>query len=94
VRFQDGKLEAETARVRAAGVHLLYQAGLLAIPFVAFSKTPLHLAFFSVTAGVLCTTAVIADKKYEEEELIALKAAPEATDKAAEMSGYAKKMSC
>lgn len=91
VHFPDEKPRAETARIRAAGVHLLYQAGLLAIPFVLISRSLFHIAFFATLALILCSTAVLADKNYEEEELIALKLAPKETDKAAKVFGYAKK---
>ena len=91
VQNPDAKARSETAPVRASGIHLLYQGGLIAIPFIPFSKSALQLMIFVSAALFLLLGAVLADKNYEEEELLQLKKNPDAMDRAAAMFGYAKK---
>ena len=91
VQFPNQKARSDTASVRASGVHLLYQAGLLAIPFILFAKSGSQLMLFVSMALILFLAAVRADASYEEEELLHLKKFPDETDRAAAMFGYARK---
>ena len=63
-------------RIRAAGIHLLYQAGLLAIPFLILSilyKSQTEIALFGLIAFTFVCAAVGLDMQFEEEELMLLK---------------------
>jgi hypothetical protein len=92
ISLSDERLRVETARIRASGIHLLYQAGLFAIPFMVFSadKSLARCSFFAASAVILFITAAIADMSFEDEELMVLKSAPDAMDKGAKILGYVK----
>ena len=62
----------DDAIVRYSGIHLLYQCGILALPFIVFSAislNPLKAIIFVVIAAMMLGTAVIQDIREEEDEL-------------------------
>ena len=84
------RFNGESLRIAAAGIHLLYQSGLIAIPFIilASQEDALSFLFFGTLGLVLCVTGAFADMDYEDQELILLKSLPGAADKAAKLLGY------
>ena len=92
IKLPTDRSHADPTRLRASGIHLLYQAGLWTIPFIAFSisKSMCLVLFFGVSGVLLLWAAFLADKDYEEEELVVLKGCLDQADEAAKSFGYAK----
>ncbi|MGH6770094.1 MAG: hypothetical protein ACRECO_13850, partial [Xanthobacteraceae bacterium] len=90
IGHKNERLQFDATRTRAGGIHMLYQAGLLALPFalITFRKDWMLAIFFSGLASILLVTAILADSNYEEEELLFLKSSPAAADTVAAQLGY------
>ena len=93
ISYSNEKLQKDAMRIRAAGIHMLYQAGLLSLPFLVVSflhKSYSLAALFSTFSFVFVFTAALADRYYEEEELLFLKISSKQSDEAAKLFGYGK----
>jgi hypothetical protein len=91
----ENKFQSEPLRVRASAIHLLYQAGLLAIPFFLFSAcngSNLQRIFFGGVSFIFLITAILADKNYEEQEYVFLKSKIVELDPAANRLGLEKRV--
>jgi hypothetical protein len=65
-----------TRKVRAGAIHFLYQAGLLAVPFLFLSipnKSAFHILLFASSFVFFLWAAVGQDMRFEDEELVLLK---------------------
>jgi len=72
--------------IRAAGVHMLYQVGLWAIPFAvyaAFYKDWREIVFFCAVTVIFLGAAFGLDARFEDEELLLLQDRLDKLDKAA-----------
>jgi len=77
-------------RLRAAGVHLLYEASLLAIPFLTLGfihKQTNNEILFGAFVVLFALAAIRGDAIQEGEELIIMKAASTKLDEAARLAG-------
>jgi hypothetical protein len=91
--FDDDRLKQPNRLLRGGSIHLLYQAGLLALPFFAlaiWNKGLLEISFFGGCAIILLVAATGMDFRYEDEELMIVKTALDKLDQAAEVAGYRK----
>ncbi|MFZ0460139.1 MAG: hypothetical protein WAM17_17195 [Rhodoplanes sp.] len=78
--------------VRFSGIHFLYQAGILAIPFIfmtLINHTLLPALFFTLFAVIFITAAVLQDIIEEDDELSIIRNVPEKIDDAARLLGIA-----
>ncbi len=94
IQFPKDRRGNDLMQTTAAGVHLLYQACLLALPFLVLSiskSNDHHPLFFAIAVLLFGLTAILADKSYEEDELIQLKGATLEADTVAELCGFAKR---
>lgn len=86
--LDDERLNHPSFRLRASTIHLLYQAGLLAIPFCFYTfHKGWKFEFFVWSALLLLVAAIGMDIHYEDEELDILKTALDKLDQAAEKLG-------
>ena len=96
VKTLENKFQSEPLRVRASAIHLLYQAGLLAIPFFLFfsacNGSNLQRIFFGGVSFIFLITAILADKNYEEQEYVFLKSKIVELDRAANRLGLEKRV--
>lgn len=86
-------LEIRNRPIRAAGIHLLYQGSLYAIPFVVYGLSLgsyCRATILVATSAVLLATAIRMDNAYEDEMLMVVKAHLDKADGAAKLLGLSK----
>jgi hypothetical protein len=85
------QLKRRERPIRAAGIHLLFQAGILALPFIVASFciwNPSKITFFFVAAIAIFYTAIRMDKEYERELFIVVRSIEPRVDHAANILGF------
>jgi hypothetical protein len=86
--------EQETRQIRAAGVHLIYQTALWAIPFAIYASWTGSawqiVIFWSITI-IFLWAAFGLDARFEDEELLLLKNRLKKLDESAKLFELSKK---
>jgi hypothetical protein len=90
IKLDEASLQHTSTAVRYSGIHLLYQAGILALPFiliVSFEGRPLLALSFAGIAIAFFSAAILQDVLEEDAELAIIRNASKKVDEAAKFLG-------